>query len=275
MSTSGSASARSSSSEMASLGPAEIRAAIRSGRHRRGTAGLASGYAQANLVVLPRDWAGEFREFCLRNPKPCPLLDVTAPGSPEPMRLAPGADLRTDIPGYRVSGPRGWREVDDLRALWRADLVAFLLGCSYSFEDALRREGIAIRHIDLGRTVPMYRTSVECAPAGRLHGPMVVSMRPIPEALTGRSVAICARYPGSHGGPIHIGDPARLGIHDLSAPDYGDAVPILPGEVPVFWGCGVTPQAVLEVSGCEWFAAHRPGHMFVSDAAETIAPLEE
>ncbi len=260
---------------MASLGPVAIRAAIRSGRHRRGTAGLAPGYAQANLVVLPRDWADEFREFCLRNPKPCPLLDVTAPGSPEPMRLAPGADLRTDIPGYRAFGPGGWREVDDLRALWRADLVAFLLGCSYSFEEALRREGISIRHIDLGRTVPMYRTSVECAPAGRLHGPMVVSMRPIPEALTGRSAAICARYPGSHGAPIHIGDPARLGIHDLSAPDYGDAVPILPGEVPVFWGCGVTPQAVLEASGCEWFAAHRPGHMFVSDAAETIAPLEE
>ncbi len=260
---------------IASLDPAGVRAAIREGRHRGGTAGLAHGYAQANLVVLPRDWAGEFREFCLRNPKPCPLLDVTVPGSPHPMRVAPEADLRTDVPGYRAFGSGGWRELDDLRALWRDDLVAFLLGCSYTFERALQSEGIAIRHIELGRTVPMYRTSAECAPVGRLHGPMVVSMRPIPKALAGRVSAICSRYPGSHGEPVHVGDPARLGIRDLAAPDYGDPVPIQPGEVPAFWGCGVTPQAVLRQSGCEWFAAHRPGHMFVSDAPETIAPLGE
>lgn len=260
---------------MASLDPAGVRAAIRAGRHRGGTAGLARGYAQANLVVLPRQWADEFRAFCLRNPKPCPLLDVTEPGSPHPMRVAPDADLRTDVPGYRAYGRGGWREFDDLRSLWRDDLVAFLIGCSYTFERALQREGIAMRHIELGRIVPMYRTSVECAPVGRLHGPMVVSMRPIPEALAGRVRAICARYPGSHGEPVQVGDPARLGIGDLAAPDYGDAVPIRPGEVPAFWGCGVTPQAVLQDSGCEWFAAHRPGHMFVSDALEAIAPLQE
>ncbi|MDP9265704.1 MAG: DUF1445 domain-containing protein, partial [Chloroflexota bacterium] len=194
----------SSASALASLDPAGVRAAIREGRHRGGTAGLAPGYAQANLVVLPRDWAGDFQAFCLRNPKPCPLLDVTAAGSPHPTRVAPEADLRTDLPGYRAYGSGRWRELDDLRALWRDDLVAFLIGCSYTFERALQREGIAIRHIELGRTVPMYRTRVECAPVGRVRGPMVVSMRPIPEALATRVRAICARYPGSHGEPVHV-----------------------------------------------------------------------
>ncbi len=253
--------------------PADLRAEIRAGRFRATTAGLAPGYAQANLIVLPREWANEFRDFCFRNPRPCPLLDVTEPGSPHPPRLAPQADLRTDVPGYRWFHDGAFEDVDDLRAIWRGDLVAFLLGCSFSFERALMAERIPVRHIELGVTVPMYVTMRACTPAGRLAGPMVVSMRPIPARLVARASQICAAYPGSHGAPVHAGDPAALGIVDLDRPDFGECVPIASDEVPVFWGCGVTPQVVLQRSGCSWFAAHRPGRMFVSDREETISPI--
>jgi uncharacterized protein YcsI (UPF0317 family) len=253
--------------------PAELRNEIRSGRFSGTTAGLAPGFAQANLVVLKREWAEEFRAFCLRNPRPCPLLDMTEPGSPHPLRLAPDADLRTDVPGYRVFSDGRFVEVTDLRDVWSGDVVSFLIGCSFSFERALLSAGLPLRHIELGSTVPMYVTSRVCAAAGRLGGPMVVSMRPLPEPLVERATAICSAYPGSHGPPVHVGDPAALGIRDLTQPDFGDPVPIRAGEVPVFWGCGVTPQVVLERSGCEWFAAHRPGRMFVSDRPDTIGPL--
>jgi uncharacterized protein YcsI (UPF0317 family) len=259
--------------DIAALGPAAVRAEIRDRRFRGTTAGLAPGHAQANLVVLGRDWADEFREFCLANPRPCPLLDVTAPGSPRPQRVAPDADVRTDIPGYRLYRGGVFEQLDDLRGVWRDDLVAFLTGCSFSFERALLANGILVRHIALGRTVPMYISSLECAATARLRGPMVVSMRPIAAQDVDRVRQICARYPGSHGEPVHVGDPSAIGIRDLGGPDFGDAVPVGEGEVPVFWGCGVTPQVVLDRSGCRWFASHEPGRMFVTDREETIAPL--
>jgi uncharacterized protein YcsI (UPF0317 family) len=178
-----------------------------------------------------------------------------------------------DVPGYRVYDNGAVRRVDDLREAWRDDLVAFLLGCSFTFERALLAAGVPIRHIELGCTVPMFVTTLACASAGRLQGPMVVSMRPIPSERVPEVRRICARYPGSHGEPVHVGDPSAIGIVDLARPDFGEPVPARPGEVPAFWGCGVTPQVVLERSGCEWFASHEPGRMFVCDAPETIAPL--
>lgn len=253
--------------------PAAFRAAVRRGEFHRSTSGLLPGFVQANLVVLPARWASEFVEFCVRNPRPCPLLDVTAAGSPDPRRLAPGADLRTDVPGYRVFAQGTVRETNDLRSAWTDDSVGFLLGCSLSFERALRAAGVPLRHIEEGKTVPMYRTSLACTPTARLAGPMVVSMRPMPLGLVDRATEISSRFPGSHGAPVHVGDPAAIGIADLARPDFGDAVRIGADEVPVFWGCGVTPQVVLAESGCEPFAAHAPGKMFVGDAPETIGLL--
>lgn len=254
--------------------PSEVRAAIRGGRLRGTTAGLAPGHAQANLVVVEREWADDLARFCLLNPRPCPLLDITSPGSWVPTRLA-AADLRTDLPGYRVHRGGIVHDLADLREVWRDDLVAFLIGCSFSFERALRADGIPVRHIDLGRTVPMYVTTLECVPAGRISGPMVVSMRPVASASVARVVELSSRFPGAHGAPVHIGDPAEIGIDALERPDFGDAVPIAAGEVPVFWGCGVTPQVVLSRSGCQWFAGHRPGQMFVSDREDDLTPLTE
>jgi uncharacterized protein YcsI (UPF0317 family) len=253
--------------------PADVRGAIRRREWSGSTAGAAPGFAQANLIVVARDWAEDFRRFCLLNARPCPLLDVTQPGSPHPKRVAPDADLRTDLPAYRIHEGKTMRRVTDLRSVWRDDHVAFLLGCSFSFERALVAAGIAMRHIDLGRTVPMFVTNRACAPSGRLHGPLVVTMRPIPRSSVNLVRAICARYPGAHGEPVHVGDPSELGIPDTDRPSFGDAVPIEAGEVPAFWACGVTPQVVLRDSGCPWYASHEPGRMFVTDAPETVAPL--
>jgi len=253
--------------------PAAFRAAVRRGDFRGTTAGLLPGFIQANLVVLPAGWADEFIEFCVRNPRPCPLLDVTAAGSSDPRRLAPGADLRTDVPGYRVFAQGAFRETTDLHEAWEQDSVGFLLGCSFTFERALQAVDIPLRHVEQGTTVPMYRTSLACVPTGRLAGPVVVSMRPIPRTLVARATEISARYPGSHGAPIHAGDPSAIGIADIAHPDYGDPVDIGANEVPVFWACGVTPQVILEGSGCAAFAAHAPGRMFVGDAPETIDAL--
>ncbi len=259
----------------ATASPPEVRAAIRAGLLRGTTAGLAPGYAQANLVVVEREWAADLARFCLLNPRPCPLLDVTRVGSPVPTRLASAADVRTDLPGYRVHQDGVVQEVADLREVWHEGLVAFLIGCSFGFERTLRADGIPIRHLDLGRTVPMYVTTVECAPAGRIRGPMVVSMRPVAMASVDRVVEISRNFPGAHGAPVHIGDPAEIGIAALDQPDFGDAVPIAAGEVPVFWGCGVTPQVALSRSGCRWFAGHRPGQMFVCDREDDFMPLTE
>ena len=230
------------------------------------TAGLAMGYVQANLVIVPRELAFDFLLFCHRNPKPCPLLDVTEPGSPEPRRVAPGADLRTDLSGYRVYRHGELvEEPADLRSWWRDDLVGFLLGCSFTFENALLRAGVPVRHLETGCNVPMYRTNLPSTPAGVFHGPMVVSMRPLTPAQTVKAVEVCSHYPRAHGAPIHFGSPEAIGIRDLGRPDFGDSVQVRPGEVPVFWACGVTPQAVAMEVKPSLLITHKPGHMFVTD----------
>lgn len=252
--------------DVATLDGRAARELIRAGRWRRPTAGMADGWVQANLVVLPRAAAEAFRLFCERNPRPCPVLEVTEPGSPEPRQVAPGADLREDLPRYRVYRDGALDdEVESLHHLWRDDFVGFLLGCSFTFEAAMARAGLPLRHVELGRNVPMYRTNQACEPAEPFHGPLVVSMRPIPAALVGEAVRVTGCFPRAHGAPVHVGDPAGLGIRDLDAPDYGDRVPIQPGEVPVFWACGVTPQAAAVVAAVPLMITHAPGHMFVTD----------
>jgi len=244
----------------------DVRRAARSGELNEPTPSLAPGYVHANLVVVPRELAFDFLLFCQRNPKPCPLLDVTEPGVAEPRLVAPGSDLRTDLPCYRVYQQGELvSEPTDLLSWWRDDLVAFLIGCSFTFEHALIQAGVPVRHVELGCNVPMYRTNIACKPAGMFRGPMVVSMRPLTPAQQIKAVQICARYPRAHGAPIHFGDPAAIGIRDLSRPDFGDPVPIHPGEVPVFWACGVTPQAVAMEVRPDLFMTHKPGHMFVTD----------
>jgi uncharacterized protein YcsI (UPF0317 family) len=255
--------------------PGEVRAAIRRGEWRQPTAGLAPGSVQANLVVLPAADAFDFLRFCVANPRPCPVLEVTDVGSAEPRNLAPGADLRTDVPRYRVyrDGELAGQPAD-VRELWRDDLVAFLLGCSFTFEQTLLAAGLPVRHIEQGVNVPMYRTSVDCTPAGRFSGPLVVSMRPMTPAQAIRATQVTTRYAAVHGAPVHVGDPLELGISALDTPDYGDPVEIRDGELPVFWACGVTPQAVAAASRPELMITHAPGHMFVTDVPdETLATL--
>jgi len=244
----------------------DVRRLARSGELTGPTPGLALGFVQANLVVVPRDLAFDFLLFCHRNPKPCPLLDVTEPGCPEPCQAAPGADVRTDVPRYCVyQHGELVDEPTDLAAWWRDDLVAFLLGCSFTFENALLQAGVPVRHLEAGGNVPMYRTAIACRPAGVFHGPMVVSMRPMTPAQALQATRICARFPRAHGAPVHFVDPAAIGIHDLARPDFGDAVEVRAGEVPVFWACGVTPQAVAMQARPPFLITHKPGHMFLTD----------
>jgi uncharacterized protein YcsI (UPF0317 family) len=245
---------------------ADVRLLARSGRLTGPTPGLAPGYVQANLVCVPRELAFDFLLFCLRNPRPCPLLEVLELGEHEPSRIAPGADVRTDCPRYRVYREGALAdEPTDLHAWWRSDLATFLLGCSFTFEAALMKEGLPLRHIEQGRNVPMYRTNMPCAPAGPFRGPMVVSMRPMTPAQAMRAADVCRRFPLAHGEPVCIGGASSLGISDLGRPDFGDAVEVRPGEVPVFWACGVTPQAVAMQAGLPLLLTHSPGHMFVTD----------
>lgn len=252
-------------------------AAARQARERfrtgecRPTAGLAPGMTQANLIALPRDWAWDFLLYAQRNPQACPVLEVSEPGDWR-TPLAEGADLRTDLPRYRL-----WRhgvlidEIDDARDCWEEhpDLVTFLIGCSFTFENALLEAGIEVRHITDNTNVPMYRTTLPCRPAGRLKGDVVVSMRPLPASQVARASTITARYPGVHGAPIHVGDPQALGIVDLDRPDFGDPVRIEPGEIPVFWACGVTPQAAIMASSVPFALTHAPGHMFITDVPDS------
>jgi len=246
------------------------RAAYRAGEVRP-TAGIASGMTQANLIALPRDWAWDFLLYAQRNPKPCPVLDVIEAGSHQTV-LADGADIRSDLPLYRV-----WRdgrlvdEISDATALWQdqPDLVSFLIGCSFTFEAPLMAAGIDVRHISVGCNVPMYRTSRLCRPAGRLKGELVVSMRPIRPERVADAVSISARFPSVHGAPVHVGDPRALGIADLARPDFGDPVPIEAGEIPVFWACGVTPQAAVMASRVPFAVTHAPGHMFITDTPDS------
>jgi len=248
------------------LTPESVRRACRSQKLTMQTSGLAPGFAQANLVILPSEDAGEFLRFCEFNPKPCPLLEVTEPGQISLPRLAMNADLRTDLPKYRV-----WRsgqlidEVTNISEIWQDNFVSFLIGCSFTFEEALIEEGIPVRHIELGCNVPMFRTDIDCKPAGRFHGPLVVSMRPLNPSDTSRAVQITSQFPDVHGAPIHIGSPDEIGIADLHRPDFGDAVPVAPDEQPVFWACGVTPQAALVAAKPDFAITHSPGCMFVSD----------
>lgn len=244
--------------------PAQARRQFRDGL-RVTTGGWLPGYVQANLIVVPQDYAYDLLLFAHRNPKPCPILDVTEVGSPR-TELAPDADLRTDLPAYRI-----WRdgelvdEVGDATPYWRDDLVAFLIGCSFSFEGALAEAGVPLRHVELGCNVPMYLTNIDCRPAGRIRGPMVVSMRPVPAGQVADAVRITGRFPDTHGTPVHVGEPAALGINDLTKPDFGQPTEIHAGEVPVFWACGVTPQAAVMESRPPFAISHAPGHMFITD----------
>ena len=248
----------------------EVRLASRSGGFDGATSGLAPGFVQGNLAILPRDWADDFLRFCQANPKPCPVIGVSDAGSVAIPALGADLDIRTDLPRYRVF--RRGEVVDepaDVRAHWRDDLVAFVLGCSFSFEEALVDGGIELRHITMNATVPMYRTSIATTPAGPFHGPMVVSMRPMKPADAIRAVQITTRFPSVHGAPVHLGKPELIGIADLAKPDWGDAVPVNDDELPVFWACGVTPQSVVMTVKPEFCITHYPGSMLVTDRRNT------
>ena len=248
------------------LTPAALRRRIRDGEHTGNTSGLAPGHVQCNIVILPADWAGDFLRFCQLNPKPCPLVATAArPGDPALPPLG-SIDIRTDVPSYRVfRDGRLADECSDISTLWRDDLVTFALGCSFSFEEALLADGLEVRNVSEGVNVPMYRSDLDCIPAGPFAGKMVVSMRPFLAADAIRAVQICTRFPSVHGAPVHLGDPGLIGIGDLALPDYGDPVSMRGDEMPVFWACGVTPQVALEAARPPFAITHSPGCMLVTD----------
>ncbi|WP_375548722.1 putative hydro-lyase [Oceanicaulis alexandrii] len=253
--------------------PADLRnahlQAVRSGAFDAPTSGLCAGYAQANLVVLPAALAYDFLLFTQLNPKPCPLLGMSEPGDPLIAKL--DVDVRTDAPRYEVFRDGAFAEErSDLTDVWREDLVALLLGCSFTFEHALLAEGLPVRHIAAGKNVPMYRTSIACTPVGPFSGGMVVSMRGVPPELVERVSELTGRFPGSHGGPVHVGDPAEIGIADIMTPDFGDAPVLETGDVPVFWACGVTPQAVVLDAKPELAIFHKPGHMIITAQRDAV-----
>ena len=248
------------------LSPQEIRQLCREEKLTTPTPGLALGYVQANLVILPDSLAFDFLLFCQRNPKPCPILDVTEIGDFEPKYIAAGADIRTDLPLYKV-----YRhgelidEVNNIKNYWRDDLVGFLIGCSFSFENAMLNYNLPVRHIEEAKNVPMYKTNLKCNSTKQFSSNLVVSMRPLPSNKIVRAVEITSRYHKAHGSPIHIGHPEAIGIKNINQPDYGDAVTINNGEVPVFWACGVTTQLAIENAKPELAITHSPGYMFVSN----------
>lgn len=253
------------------VSPAQaVRAACRDGSLSGSTAGMAPGFVQGNLAILPADLAADFLRFCQANPRPCPIIGVSDVGSPKIPTLGGDLDIRTDFPGYRV-----WKdgemvaETTDVAEWWRDDLVSFVIGCSLSFEEALLDEGIPLRHIERNVRVPMFRTNIPCTPAGRFEGPMVVSMRPLKAAHAIRAIQITSRFPAVHGAPVHIGNPELIGIRDVMQPDYGDAVEVLPDEIPVFWACGVTPQSVIANVKPSFAITHAPGCMLVTDRRNT------
>ena len=244
----------------------EVRERIRDGEYAGPTSGLASGFVQANLVMLPEEYAFDFLKFCVRNPRPCPVLEVTEVGSPEPPVTAPGADLRTDVPKYRVyENGMLVEEPADIMDRWSDDMVGFLIGCSFTFETALLAAGLRIAHAEQGRNVPMYVTNRDCTPSGPFSGPMVVSMRPYRPEEIPLVVSVTGRYPSQHGAPVHVGDPEALGIRNLDEPEFGEPVEIEEGQMPVFWACGVTPQAVVMRAKPPLVITHGPGHMFITD----------
>ncbi|SEL18421.1 Uncharacterized protein YcsI, UPF0317 family [Roseovarius azorensis] len=247
----------------------QLRAAIRGGDYAGHTAGLGRGFLQANVVIMPERFALDFMRYCQRNPRPCPLTGVSDKGDPRMTTLGRDIDIRTDVPAYNIYRDGQFSETRrDISALWSDDMVAFALGCSFTFEHALQRAGIALWHIDNNTTVPMFRSSLETVAAGPFSGRMVVSMRAIPENQVKRVRDISRRYPLAHGAPIHAGDPAEIGIRDIARPDWGDPAPVEPGHVPVFWACGVTPQVAVEQARLPLCMTHKPGHMLVTDIAE-------
>ncbi|MER6992823.1 putative hydro-lyase [Saccharopolyspora hirsuta] len=249
------------------MSPEQARAAFRAGL-RVPTSGYSAGWTQANLISLPREFAYDFLLFAQRNPRSCPVLDVTEPGGTSAGIFA--GDLRTDLPAYTVYRDGELvEERTEVTDLWRDDLVSFLVGCSFTFEAALLEAEVPVRHIEAGSNVPMYRTNRECRPAGRLSGPLVVSMRPVPAELVPTAVRVTSRYPSVHGAPVHVGAPEALGIADVDRPDFGDAVEIRPGEIPVFWACGVTPQAAVMQSKPPFAIGHAPGHMAITDSRDS------
>ena len=246
--------------------PKEVRAVIAAGEYTGNTSQLCLGHGQANLVILPKDWAFDFLLFALKNPKPCPLLEVLDPGDPFTKEIADHADVRNELPRYRV-----WKngelveEPTEISRHWRDDLVSFFIGCSFSFDEALLRAGLPVRHIEMGRNVPMYQTRVPNQKASRLGGPLVVSMRPMPADMVDKAYEVSEKFGATHGAPVYQGDPDGIGIKDIDRPDFGDAVEIKPGEVPVFWACGVTPQSALMEAKPPFAISHAPGHMFICD----------
>jgi uncharacterized protein YcsI (UPF0317 family) len=246
---------------------ADVRAAARTGRWSRATHGLARGYLQANLAVVRECRAADFLQFCLRNPQPCPIIDVTDPGDPEFSHAAPGSDVRTDLPGYCIyRDGKLFAQVADIKDHWRSDSVAFLLGCSNSMDEVLLEAGIPQRHLESedGR-ISVYVSNIQCLPAGPFHGPVVVTMRPIPKHRVADTIAISSRFPQAHGAPVHVGDPAGIGIKDLSRVDWGKYNAPSDDDVPVYWACGVTPQAIAMQARIPEMITHAAGHMFVTD----------
>ena len=243
-----------------------VRRRIRRGEITGHTSGLAPGHVQGNVAILPQALAADFLRFCQLNPKPCPVIGMSAPGDPAIPALGAGIDMRSDVPRYRVfRDGQLVEEPTDVKHLWRDDLVTFILGCSYSFEWALLEDGLTMRHMNEGKNVPMFRTSVQTTPAGLFHGPLVVSMRSFKPADAIRAIQITSRFPGVHGAPVHIGLPERIGIRDIAKPDWGDAVDVPADELPLFWACGVTPQAVVAEAKPAFCITHAPGSMLVTD----------
>ncbi len=251
--------------------PVEVRQLIRERKITGQTSGMCRGYAQANLCVLPKELAFDFLLFTQRNPKACPVLEVSDAGSRKLNFIAKCADIATDIPKYRLYENGVLKsEYEDVSHLWRDDFVSFLIGCSFSFESELLAADVPVRHIEEGCNVPMYLTNIDCVPAGIFHGKMVVSMRPIPYDRVVRAVTATASMPRVHGSPIHIGNPEAIGVKDIAKPDFGDEVTVREGEVPVFWPCGVTPQSVVMSAKPSIAITHSPGHMFITDIKNTL-----
>lgn len=250
----------------ANMEPQQVKELIRSGKIDYQTSGMCDGYAQANLCILPKEYAFDFLLFCMRNPKPCPILEVGDVGSKEIKEMAEYGNICTDFPKYRI-----WKngqleaEVTDISEYWQDDFVYFLIGCSFSFEGELLEADVPVRHIEENRNVPMFNTNIALKPAGKFHGNMVVSMRPIPDHLVVKAVNVTAAMPRVHGAPVHIGNPEAIGIADVNSPDYGDSVTINKGETPVFWACGVTPQNAVMQTKPPIAITHSPGHMFITD----------
>ena len=252
--------------------PGHVRSLIRSGAITGQTGGMAMGYMQGNLVILPANLALDFARFCQRNPKPCPLVGISDTGDPILRTLGKDIDIRSDVASYNIYREGELAEtVIDISDLWRDDLVAFILGCSFSFEHALLAGGVPMRHLESGYTVPMYISNIETEPAGPFHGPTVVSMRPMPIEEAVNAVEITARFPMTHGKPVHIGDPAEIGIGPLDEPAWGDVPEIQAGDVPVFWACGVTPQAVAMAAKPPFCITHKPGSMLITDIPSSRA----